>query len=136
MEFALTQIILLGMIPQPCQLQREVRFAVSQIGQGKAAVSGFLPAHRLQSQCFMVKRQRTLQIRHIKIKMVECKHQTSPAIVFFIIPHSVPARKRFCAAGRISTRQPERFFSQFSGIPAPAFPTGIGCFVQNTVSFL
>ena len=136
MEFALTQIILLWMIPQPCQLQREVRFAVSQIGQGKAAVSGFLPAHRLQPQRFMVKRQRTLQIRHIKIKMVERKHQTPPAIVFFIISRSVPARKRFCAAERVYIRQPEHAFSQFSRIPAPVFPTGIGRFVQNTVRFL
>ena len=59
-----------------------------------------------------------------------------PAIVFFIIPRSVPARKRFCAAGRVYTRQPERAFPQFSRIPAPVFPTGIGRFVQNTVRFL
>ncbi|CAN4023730.1 DUF6487 domain-containing protein, partial [Dysosmobacter welbionis] len=28
MEFALPQVILLGMVPQPCQLQAEVRFSI------------------------------------------------------------------------------------------------------------
>ena len=71
-EFALAQVVLLGMVPQPGQLQTEVRLAVAQIDDDKAAVSGFLPRpHRLQAQGLLVKRQGLVQIGHVKIKMVE-----------------------------------------------------------------
>ena len=56
MELALAQIILLGMIPQPCQFQAEIRFSVSQIDDDKAAVRRlFALSPRLQAQGILVK---------------------------------------------------------------------------------
>ena len=76
MELALSQVVLLGMIPQPGQLQAEIRLAVAQIDNGKPAVGRILPAHRLQIQGILVEFQGLVQIRHIEVKMIECQHCT------------------------------------------------------------
>ena len=72
MELTLAQIVLLGMVPQPGQLQPEIRFFVSQVDDDKAAVGGLFPlANRLQSQSLLVKRQRLVQVGYVEIKMIE-----------------------------------------------------------------
>ena len=71
MELALAQIVLLGMIPQPGQLQPEVRLAVTQKLDEEASILRLFPAHRLQSQSLLVERQGFVQVGHIEIKMVE-----------------------------------------------------------------
>ena len=43
-ELALPQIVLLGVVPQPGQLQAEIRLSVSQEDEDKAAVLRLFPA--------------------------------------------------------------------------------------------
>lgn len=74
-EFALSQIVLLGMISQCCQLQAERRLSVSQEHNDKAAVLRFLAPDLLQSQSLLIKADGSVQIRNIEIKMVKCQHK-------------------------------------------------------------
>ena len=76
MEFALPQVILLGMVPQPCQFQAEVRLSIPQVDDDEAAVGRRLPLpHRLQAQGLLVERKRFVQIRYIEIEVIECQHK-------------------------------------------------------------
>ena len=67
-EFALAQVILLGMIPQGGQLQAEVGFAVTEKDNGEAAVGGFLAANLVEVQGLGVELQRSVQIGNIELK--------------------------------------------------------------------
>ena len=43
MEFALPQVILLGMVPQPCQFQAEVRLSIPQVDDAFRSPTGSRP---------------------------------------------------------------------------------------------
>ena len=120
-EFALAQIVFLRMIPEPGQLQLKLRFPVPQKREDEAAVRRFLSADRLQPQRVMIKSDRPLQIRHIKIKMVKSKHRFPPVLIclhytaFRVCPQAVLSLYIF-RRGHLSFPQNLRGNSLHAGI--------------------
>ena len=70
-ELALAQVVLLGMIPQPGELQAEGGFPVPQENDDEAAVLRLLAADRLQAQGLLVEGQGAVQVGDVEIKVIE-----------------------------------------------------------------
>ena len=70
-EFLLAEVIGCITIAQPCQLKGEIRHAVAEVNELKAAVGSVFLAHGLEAERLVVKLQAAFKIEHIEIKMVE-----------------------------------------------------------------
>ena len=73
-EFPLTQVIGLGPVPEPGELQGERGHAVTQIDQPEGAVPGLLLPDGDQAQGVFVEGEAPLQVQHIEIEMIKGKH--------------------------------------------------------------
>ena len=72
-ELALAQVVLLGVIPHPGQLQLEVGDLVAHVDDLVGSVRRLVPAHLVQPQSLLVECNGLVQICHVEILMIHLK---------------------------------------------------------------
>ena len=84
-EFIVSQVVVVLLpVSEPCQLQKMASLPVSQVYDDKAPVLRFLSPHLLKAQRFLIKAQRPVQIRNIKIVVGKLKLQIPSLLCIFI----------------------------------------------------
>ena len=100
MELALAQIVGLGVIAEPGQLQAEIRLSVAQIDKEEAPVLRRLSlSHGSEVQSVLIKLKRLFQIRYVEVKMIECQQISSP-LAFSISKFSPIGKQPFGKSSR------------------------------------
>ena len=80
--FELAEIIGLGAVAQPGELQLEIGLAVAEVDELERPVGReFLP-HRLQTERLLVKCKAFFQIEDVEIEVIEGKHGTDLPVSF------------------------------------------------------
>ena len=73
-ELALPQVVGLGAVLQPGQLQLKAGLPVSQVHQPEGAVLRLLGAYRGELQSFMVEGQGPVQVQNVEVKVSKAQH--------------------------------------------------------------
>ena len=72
--FLLAEIVGVRVVAHPGQLQLEITAAVTEIDDFETAVACVLLPHGPESQRLVVKLQAALQVKDVKVEMIEGKH--------------------------------------------------------------